>query len=303
MSNRAEINHLVNENKISNETMDIMPMVILFLDTKCSVSFVNKRILELTGYKEKEISGTQWFDVLVPHEFKSESRSIWDKFISGEITSVGDLEIPLLKTDGTKISVLWNAVSLTNDGLFKGIIISGEEIPQQKISRKELEESDLLFKRVVELSPISVALLDSNFSPIYFNRKFTETFGYTLEDVPEMDQWWEFVHPNQERRKTIFESWCSNQSSSWDEINNVDTKECRILCKNNSVKDILFNFAKITDSVSILVFKNITEMKAAKKAFFLDELRLEALVELNQFTGSTTNNEPISKRLLNFIPT
>lgn len=290
ISNRTEINHLVSGNKKPSETMAIMPMVILFLDTKGSVSFVNKRILEVTGHKEKDISGTQWFDVLVPHEFKSESRSIWNEFISDKITSVENLEIPLLKADGTKISVLWNAVSFTDDGLFKGIIISGEEITRQKISQKELEESEMLFKRVVEFSPVSVALLDSSFSPIYFNRKFTETFGYTLEDVSKMDQWWEFVHPNQERRKTIFESWCSSQSSSWNEINNVYTKECRILCKNGSLIDILFSFAKIKDDASILVFKNITEVKAAKKAFFLDELRLEALVELNQFIDSTTDN-------------
>ncbi len=290
VSNRLELSHPGIENKISSKMMDILPMMILFLDTKGNVSFVNKRILELTGYEEKDISGKQWFDVLVPDHFKSESRSVWDKFISDKIDSIENLEIPLLKRDGTNIFVRWNAVSLADDGIFKGIIISGEDITQQKLSQWELEESELLFRNVVEFSPSSIALLDSSYSPIYFNRKFTETFGYTLKDVLEMGKWWEFADTDPNRRKNIFDSWCSNQSSSLDEKSNVYKKECKISCKDGSVKDMKLNFAKITDNKIILLFSNITEMKAAQKAFFLDELRLEALVELNQFTGSTTND-------------
>ncbi|WP_319506064.1 ATP-binding protein [uncultured Methanolobus sp.] len=290
VSNRLELSHPGIENKISAKMMDILPMMILFLDAKGNVSFVNKRLLELTGYEEKDISDKQWFDVLVPDQFKSESRSIWDKFISDEIDSIENLEIPLLKRDGTDIFVRWNAVSFADDGIFKGIIISGEDITQQKLSQWELEESELLFRNVVEFSPSSIALLDSSYIPIYFNRKFTETFGYTLEDVLEMGKWWEFADSDPHRRKSIFDSWCSNPSSSWDERSNVHKKECKISCKDGSVKDIKLNFAKITDDKIILLFNNITEMKAAQKAFFLDELRLEALVELNQFTGSMTND-------------
>ncbi|WP_394698147.1 ATP-binding protein [uncultured Methanolobus sp.] len=290
MSNSLEVSHSGIESKISSKIMDKLPMMILFLDTKGNVSFVNKRILELTGYEEKDISGKQWFDVLVPDYFKSESRSIWNKFISDKIDSIDNLEIPLLKRDGTNIFVLWNAVSFTDDGIFKGIIISGEDITQQKLSQRKLEESELLFRNVVEFSPLSIALLDSSYSPIYFNRKFTKTFGYTFKDVLEMDKWWEFADPDPKRRKTILDSWCSNQSSSRDERSNVYKKECKISCKDGSVKDIRLYFAKITDDKIILLFKNITEMKAAQKAFFLDELRLEALVELNQFTGSKTRD-------------
>ncbi|WMW21808.1 PAS domain S-box protein [Methanolobus mangrovi] len=290
VSNRLEVPNLAIESKISAKIMDKLPMIILFLDTKGNISFVNKKILELTGYEEKHISGKQWFDLLVPDSFKSESRSIWNKFISDEIDSIDNLEVPLLKRDGSNIFVLWNAVSFTDNGIFKGIIISGEDITQQKLSQRELEESELLFRNVVQFSPLSIALLDSSYSPIYFNRKFTETFGYALEDVLEMDKWWEFADSDSHRRKTIFDSWCSNQSSSRDERSNVYKKECKISCKDGSVKDIKLNFAKITDDKIILLFKDITEMKAAQKAFFLDELRLEALVELNQFTGSMTND-------------
>ncbi len=50
--------------------MDILPMAILFLDIEGSISCVNKKILELTGYKEEQISGNKWLELLFPEKLQ-----------------------------------------------------------------------------------------------------------------------------------------------------------------------------------------------------------------------------------------
>ena len=112
-----EMNNVIENEKIkSHKIMDILPMIILFLDTEGNVSCVNKKILEITGYDECQICGSKWFSLLLPEDYRSEMRSYWNQFLSEELDSVTDLEVPIICADGSKKTVLWNAVSFIEDG-------------------------------------------------------------------------------------------------------------------------------------------------------------------------------------------
>lgn len=156
---------------------------------------------------------------------------------------------------------------------FKGISITDGNISPLNSFMEELEESEIFFGKVVEHSPISLVLLDADNSPVYLNRKFTETFGYTMDDLSSMKELWDHAFSSLDNGSDV-----------------VYTNELKMPCKNGSVKDVEVNTTKLTDDRMILLFKDLTQIKAAEKALFLDELRLEALVELNQLTGSKTRD-------------
>lgn len=52
------------------------------------------------------------------------------------------------------------------------------------------------FRIMLEYAPIGVAMLDKDGTVIYLNRTFTELFGYSLDDIPDIHTWFEKVHPD-----------------------------------------------------------------------------------------------------------
>ncbi len=39
------------------------------------------------------------------------------------------------------------------------------------------------------------------------NRKFTDSLGYTLEDIPEIVNWWPLAYPDPVYREEVRENW------------------------------------------------------------------------------------------------
>jgi PAS domain S-box-containing protein len=158
---RKMINAIENEKNKSHKIMDILPMVILFLDTGGNVSCVNKKILELTGYKEEQISEKKWLELLFPENYRHEIRSCWDKFVSGEIDSVTNLEVPIICADDSRKHILWNAVSLMDDNSrFEGVLISGKDITDIKIAEKALLLDESRLEALVELNQHSHSTIE-----------------------------------------------------------------------------------------------------------------------------------------------
>ncbi|WP_407355268.1 ATP-binding protein [Methanolobus sp. WCC5] len=150
-------------------------------------------------------------------------------------------------------------------------------------------EIEPLLRHIVEFSPLPMALLDTASNIVHLNRKFTETFGYTLENVPSLRELWGDSGPVP--ANPIKESDFINPGYSFPETDETAfSNERAVLCKDGSSRDTECSLAKITDDRIILVFKDMTKVKTAEKALLLDELRLEALFELNQLKGSTVND-------------
>ncbi|MDG6244533.1 MAG: ATP-binding protein [Methanolobus sp.] len=151
-------------------------------------------------------------------------------------------------------------------------------------------EIEPLLKNIVELSPLPMALMDTASNIVHLNRKFTDTFGYTLENVPTLHELWE--DPDNSFESVIRESGSTGQVYSFTEdgCGNTFSNEAVVICKDGSSRDTECSVAKIIDDRMILVFKDITTVKTAEKALLLDELSLEALFELNRFKDSTRSD-------------
>lgn len=51
---------------------------------------------------------------------------------------------------------------------------------------------------------------------VYVNRQFSQTIGYTLEDIPTANVWWEKAYPDPEYREQIRQEWESLSSANLD---------------------------------------------------------------------------------------
>ena len=73
----------------------------------------------------------------------------------------------------------------------------------------ELRESETRFRALVESSPLPMLVVDDG-SPgriSLLNRRFTQLFGYTLDEVPELAAWWPRAHPDPDYRTQVEQQW------------------------------------------------------------------------------------------------
>ncbi len=125
---------------------------------------------------------------------------------------------------------------------------------------KELKLSQDKFKLVFESSPIGKALYSREGSVLLINKKVTSLFGYTIDEIPTVEEWINKAYPIpevRERTKLRWEQYMKDKSD-----NKIVTGfETLITCKDGHKKHLELNYEDIGD-LRITTFVDITERKA-----------------------------------------
>jgi len=177
---------------------------------------------------------------------------------------------------------------------------------------QELRQSEQEFRRVIEFSPLAMAITNKEGRVEYLNQKHVQTFGYTLTDVPTVKDWWFLAYPQHRYRTKIKTNWYTQEQLA----------EAQVTCKNGTIRDVEFRYTPIGDRV-LHVLHDVTEHKAvaialakakeeaeqanqAKTAFLANmshELRtpLNAVLGFTQLLQRETNTTPEQQEYLQTI--
>ena len=145
---------------------------------------------------------------------------------------------------------------------------------RKQIETAKKEETETL-SAILESTPQGIALIDNQNHHIYLNRYFTKITGYTIEDIPTKEDWFQAVYPDGNYRKKASEAWDYDTNHSVKE----KIREFKIKCKNGQSKFIEFNTTFLKDrTVSVL-----TDVTARKKSEELlrEKDRLQGVLELS----------------------
>ncbi|MHB8834924.1 MAG: hybrid sensor histidine kinase/response regulator [Candidatus Methylomirabilia bacterium] len=114
---------------------------------------------------------------------------------------------------GTILGVALSAIALFGS-LFLGLLLlrrTSRDLDREAITRRQAEErhreSEEHFRLLIEYSPIAMAIVDSDDRFIFVNRRFTETLGYDLAAVPDVEHWLAAAYPDQTYRREMRERW------------------------------------------------------------------------------------------------
>ena len=142
-------------------------------------------------------------------------------------------------------------------------------------AEKIKEERDTL-SRIIDNTPHGIALLDNNGNYLSINSYFTKLTGYTLEDIPNKQTWFEKAYPDENYRKQINQIWKKdNNKPGMEKI-----REFKIKCKNDKSKYIEFRTTFLKDQI-ISVLTDVTQRRKAEKDLKDSEERLKSIFEAN----------------------
>ena len=124
-----------------------------------------------------------------------------------------------------------------------------------------LRESEARFRLVVENSPLAIAILDGDQGE-YLNPKFVETFGYTLEDMPQVEDWFRLAYPDPNYRRKTIVNWEKALEQAGREGRPTEVFEVEVTCKDGS-KKIIDILGTLVGNKTLGVFHDVTERKRA----------------------------------------
>ncbi len=144
------------------------------------------------------------------------------------------------------------------------------------LAGQALRESEDDFKKLLEYSPVAIAILDKNENIEYANRKYAETIGYT--DKINLSDWSILAYPDKDYRKWVIEKWNADVEKALREGKEIEPSEHNVTCKDGKVRVMEISGTFVTDK-TIAIFTDITERKRAEEALAEREEKFRLIAE------------------------
>jgi PAS domain S-box-containing protein len=216
----------------AQQYLDIAGVMFVALDNESNITLVNKRALEILGYRQEELLGKNWFKTCLPDRFQKDVLDVYHQLIRGEVEPVEYYENPVLTKDGKERIIAWhNSVLRNPDGEIVGILSSGEDITERFSAEKRLKEANNIINR----SPIVTFLWKNEAGwPVEFVSDNVMTlFGYSADDfVSGKISYTAVIHPDDMERVAEEVAIYSEEKGKSEFIH----EPYRIITKNGKVK-------------------------------------------------------------------
>lgn len=245
--------------------------------TKLFVEFVETVRENDAGYVDYEWQWKDDPDRVLPKISYVSGFKPWG-WIVGTGIYVGDVQQEIAGV--TRRMVVISSVILVLALLFSlYIIIETVKAEQYRVaSDQKLQESEEMFRTLCEDAPFGISITDSKHCFEYLNPKFTEIFGYSIDDIPEKETWFKQAYPDENYRKKVRSTWENDQNREASKQLSV-ARVFKVRCKNRNQKIIRFRVVPLENERQFLTYEDITEQSRMEAALRESEKKFMSLYE------------------------
>ncbi|MDZ4202226.1 MAG: PAS domain S-box protein [Gallionella sp.] len=248
---------------------------IYFKDKESRIRFCSQSMAVITG-------NSNWRDMVGKHDieiFPAETARI---YYEEELPVFRD-GVPLLNktdpyfdADGNRCWVNTNKWPVFDDegktvvGLF-GI---SRDITDRIHAEEALRRSEELFRAIADKSPLAIYMSSGiEQRAEYINATFVHLFGYTMAEVPTVNEWWPRAYPDEAYRKEIAAEWQRRVAEAIEKQTEIEPMETSVTCKDGSLKYVSWGFISIGEQ-NWAFGLDLTERKRAEQEvqFSMDKL-------------------------------
>ena len=245
---------------------DLLPAMIWFKDTHNNLVRVNRRAATSAGMTVADMEGKSCAEVYPQHAELFFASDL--EVIQSGAARLGVVEAVRAPDGAVRVGRTDTVPYLDDHGRVTGVIVVTQDITEQVKAEEAWRNSEAMFRDIFNSSPVPLAVTDAQLRYVHLNTAFTETFGYTLTDIPTLNDWWPRAYPDDEYRRWVMATWRArvNQRS---QNSGPMPNEVRIRCKNGQERIAVVGAANLGDSAegtTLVILYDVTERKRAEQA-------------------------------------
>ena len=251
--------------------------IIYETDADGYFTLLNPIALQVTGFAKEEILGRH-YTTLVPADYRQRVESFYGmQFVTKVLNNY--FELPIRTKNGALIWLGQNVHLLMEGDKICGFQSIARDITERKLAEEKLRDSEKRFRLLAEALPIGLAVISKNGRFHYFNPKFTEIFGYTLNDLPDKKAWFLKAHPDKTYRKSVQAVWNRELFAKGVDRGEIGPHVFTVQCQDKTEKIIHFRAMVMEDGGCILTYQDITAQARTEQALHASETRYRALFD------------------------
>ena len=164
--------------------IETVPEVIYIVSAEGTIKSLNPAFEKITGWSSEEWNGKSFVQIVHPDDLPL-AAEMFQKVLDGETSPLYRLRIR--SKSGEYIVGEFQSIPIIESGKVVAEFGVVNDITERKRMEEALQESEELFRSVVENSHNGIAILDDNFRVIYINDEIERLTGYSRNEVIGQD--------------------------------------------------------------------------------------------------------------------
>ncbi len=162
------------------------------------------------------------------------------------------------------------------------------DIDARKRMDELFQESERHRRAVIDASPVPFALNDDHGNITFLNNAFVATFGYSIDDIPTLLEWWEAAYPEPAYRAWVEQTWISRRDAAVRAHGTFEPMEVIVRCKDGSERVVIAYAAPLGDSAAgahLVVLLDVTRQRQLETAALAAVSREQQRIGLDLHDG------------------
>jgi len=191
---------LQNERETFGTIIQKSPYGVLLLDEKGKFIYVNPEFVRVTGYALEDIpTGKEWLRKAFPDaEYRRKVVETWKADMAANVR--GSARVFRVTCRDGAVKVLEFRAARIDE---RRAMVMLTDITDRKRIEHALIESEERFRILSDNSPVGIALARPDGTFEYLNPRFTEIFGYSIDDLPDSEAFLKRLFPNPSYRDLV----------------------------------------------------------------------------------------------------
>ncbi len=176
-------------------------------------------------------------------------------------------EVICRRTDGEAIHVDLSARIARGDPqgdfVMEGFAV---DVTERKRAEMRLSDNELRLRKIIDGVPISIILFSLNRDQklLYINEQARKTFGYTLDEVPDLDAFRLKIFPDPDYRNTIHQKWTAAIHQALQQDGMIPSLEMKYTTRGGENLQMLCSAVILGDSTVLATLVDITPLREAE---------------------------------------
>ncbi|WP_052078525.1 ATP-binding protein [Spirochaeta lutea] len=144
---------------------------------------------------------------------------------------------------------------------------------------RELQQTNELLMAIFNHAPMPIIMMTRGGEFRYVNQRFSQVLGYSIEEIPDAETWWQIMYPREDQRRRIRQIYEHRVEQALNSgQTSIEPTEGQLVARDGRAYTFQF-LMTFTQDLNVVMFQDLTELRANQQYLEDFNAQLEYLVE------------------------